>query len=152
MKIIVTGLESSGTKWMTQMLSKHPDVTEVAHTSIPEYLMIHPIKTRWPDLTGADFVVWMLRYEPFRLKSILTLDYDAGRDLEFLPPNLYEHCRRLFLGAGCPIVMVSYEGLIGPIGQLVFENACAQMGLIPDKMPEGFFVSKDANEKYVVGG
>jgi hypothetical protein len=153
MRIIVTGLEFSGTKWVTGMLLRHPQVQEVVHTSIPEFLEKHvDMKTRWPDLTGADYVVWVLRYEPFRLCSTLAADYNADRRPEFLPPNLYDHCRVLYETAGCPVVMVSYEGLVGPLGRLVFENALVQMALDPRKMPDGVFVARDGNAKYVKGG
>ena len=151
-KVIVTGLESSGTKWMTNLLSLHPRVSEAIHTSIPEYLMCHEIKTRWPKLTGADYVVWMLRYEPFRLRSIKRLEYDLDRDPQFVPPALYENCARLYRNSESPVIMVSYEGMVGPCGLTVFQDVLARMKIDISMMPPGFWHPEDANAKYVSGG
>lgn len=151
-RVIVTGLESSGTKWITGLLGLHPRVSEVIHTSIPEYLMIHDTKTRWPNLCGADFVVWMLRYEPFRLKSIARLEYDRDRDPQFIPPDLYRACTRLYFEADSPVIMVSYEGLVGPCGELVFSDLLNRLGLGIEKMPAGFWKPEDANAKYCESG
>lgn len=149
MKIVVTGLESSGTKWMTDLLRKHPDAGDVVHTSIPEFLMCHDIKTRWPDFSGADFVVWMWRYEKFRLCSIQRLGYNQDRSDDFMPPKLYENCERLYRSIACPVVMVPYAGLIGPCGRLVFLHTLRQIGLPEERFPWSAFCSKDENAKYI---
>lgn len=147
-RVIVTGLESSGTKWVTELLGRHPGVREVIHTSIPEYLMRHvDIKTRWPELNGADHVVWMFRDETCRLASVKRLEYDADRSPEFVPPQLYANCSRLYRGIRSPITLISYEGLVGPVGKLVFDYLLVQMRLDPQAFPWETFDPKDANRK-----
>ncbi len=152
MRIIVTGLESSGTKWMTRLLRLHPAVRESVHTSLPECLMIHECGTRWPDLTGAHAVVWMLRYEPIRLESTRRLNYDDGRSIRFVPPWLYRNCVRIRKSIRCPVVFASYEGLVGPLGRMVFYDVLLRLRLNPRLMPDGFWNPEDANEKYLAPG
>ncbi len=144
-------MESSGTRWVTDLLSKHPRVTEAVHTSIPEYLMCHDIKTRWPDLTGADAVVWMLRYEPFRLMSVERAGYNKDRPIEFLQPYLYENCARLYRTITSPVHFVSYSGLLGPLGPLVFENLLRALTLDPAVWPVEIFKPADGNAQYLSG-
>jgi hypothetical protein len=153
MRIIVTGLECSGTKWMTELLGKHPDVSEVVHTSIPEYLMCHSVRTRWPTFRRMGRVVWMIRYEPFRLQAVERAGYNAGRAQGFLPPDLYRECVRIYesIRNTKPPVMVSYAGLVSPYGELVFRNVLDQLSLSHKKMPVGFWNPTDANQKYSTG-
>lgn len=132
---------------MTQLLRCHPDVVESRHTSIPEMLMAHTGGTRWPRLAGADRVVWMLRYEPFRLQALKRVNYNLDRPKGFLPPQLYEEARRLYseIRTARPTVLVSYEGMVGPLGNMVFCNALEQLGLAVWKMPTGYWAPEDAN-------
>ena len=147
MTVIVTGLECSGTKWMTEMLQRHPEIRRAVHTSIPEYLTVEHGFTRWPDLTGANRVVWVIRYEPFRLKAVERNRYNAGRAPEFLPPKLYKKAEGLFQSVASIAQVVSYEGLVGPFGQLVFRDLLLRMRI----RPECPFDPKDANRKYLAG-
>lgn len=148
-KIIVTGLESSGTKWMTKIIGSHPDVREAIHTSIPENLMCHPGGTKWPELRGASFVVWVMRYERFRLLSIERLKYNDGRPEEFLPPNLYQKCEQLYDSITCPVIFVQYGSLVGPLGRLVLKSMFKRMGLRYERLPVGSFDPVDENAKYL---
>ena len=145
MFVIVTGLECSGTKWMTEVLSKHPEIQRVVHTSIPEYLTIEHGFTRWPKLSGANYVVWMVRYEPFRLLSVERNKYNAGRSEEFLPPQLYAKAGELFRSVSSIVRAVSYEGLVGPFGASVFRDLLLRLRV----SPELGFDPVDANLKYL---
>lgn len=145
MKLIVTGMESSGTKWMTELLRAHPDVEHVMHTSIPEKPMP---ETGFPDLNALDAVVWMVRYEPFRLKSVEMRGYNEGREEKFLPPQLYEECQRLMLTLEKPVHFVGYESLIGPLGWNVFLDLLKRIGLQPSMFPGGRFDPNDSNLSY----
>lgn len=145
MKIIITGLECSGTKWMCELLKNHPGVASATHASIPEF---PESRTRLPELNGADAVVWIIRYEPFRLQSVAKHGYDSGREADYLPPNLYSLADHL-LDSERRTVMVSYEGLIGPLGKVVFKTALRQLGLCPFCYPMSVFHPTDENLKYL---
>lgn len=146
MKVIVTGLECSGTKWVTTLLSKHPNVEEVFHRSIPEFGMPD---TRWPDLNGADAIVWVIRYEQFRLISLARMGYAIGRTREFAIPAVYFQCHRVYFERHNQIQFVSYESLVGPLGILVWCDLLNRIGLSSDSYPAFLFDSKDGNEKYL---
>lgn len=146
MRIIVTGLECSGTKWMTELLKSHPRVRRVVHTSIPEF---SDSRCRFPDLTEADAIVWMIRYEPFRLRSVEARGYDNGRALNYIPPELYAAAKSCYLEYR-KIVCVSYEGLVGPLGTMVLKNLFEQLGLCPFCYPMRVFNPKDENAKYLI--
>lgn len=141
MKIIVTGLERSGTRWMTSLLSLLPNVTAV-HTSIPEEYWPD---TRFPNLS-SDHILWMIRYEPFRLLSMNTVDFNDGRPQQFLPPNLYSHA--LKLARSQHVIFASYEALLSPLGLHYFLSLLKQLDLDPTKFHRHHFNPQDANLKY----
>lgn len=147
MRLIVTGLECSGTKWMTELLNQHPGVSHCTHTSIPEFACG---STRLPELLSADAVVWMVRYEPFRLQSLAIHGFDVGRPVKYTGESLYLLAISLYKIKSNPkMVFVSYEGLIGPLGQIVFKNALTQLGLCPFCYPMDKFMPRDENAKYI---
>lgn len=146
MTITVTGLEGSGTNWMSGLLRLHPEVSSVIHTSLPEH---GGENTRWPDLTGSDRIVWMLRYEPFRLKSVNIRGYECGRNPRFVPPELYSQCSRIYKECQVPIVFGHYEALVGPIRSVVFNNMLKQLGLGELDGCEQLLNAVDANRKYM---
>lgn len=145
MQVIVTGLECSGTKWMTELLSHHPSIRSAIHTSIPENRMPD---SRWPDLDGVDRIVWMLRYEPIRLASVARNTYDEDRPLEFLPPSLYDKVFQLYQSFPNRPVLVSYEGLVSPYGKMVFRHTLFELGLSPILYDWDKFNPLDANRKH----
>lgn len=145
MKIIVTGLECSGTKWMCELIKNHPQVKTAIHTSIPEF---PESRTRWPELDGADAVVWMIRYEAFRLQSVARNGYDSGRHTDYLPPTLYSTAASI-LDSDRRTVIVPYEGLTGPLGKVVFKTVLRDLGLCPFCYPMNVFKPTDGNEKYL---
>lgn len=127
MKIIVTGLE-------------------VVHTSLPE----NPGNdTRYPDLSGADAVVCLTRYEPFRLKSAAAAGYQAGRHMEFIPPELYVKAAELISAAGVSVQFANYEALIGPLGYLCFQDLLRRVKLPDADFPRPLFNPIDGNAKYL---
>lgn len=145
MKIIVTGLECSGTKWMSALLKRHPAVTEVVHTSLPE----NPGNdTRYPDLSGADAVVCLTRYEPFRLKSAVEAGYQTGRHMEFIPPELYVKAGEL-ISVAANVHFASYEALVGPLGYLCFQDLLRRLKLPDADFPRALFNPIDGNAKYL---
>lgn len=149
MTIIVTGLERSGTRWLTSLLARHPSRPTVIHTSIPECYMP---RTRWPDFSGADAVVCIIRYEPFRLRSMEAVDFNRGRPQEFLPPTLYERVANMPFGRSqviTPFLYVGYESLLSPMGLVVFRKLLLDLGLDPITYANEDFDPVDANEKYL---
>lgn len=144
MKIIVTGLERSGTRWMTALLALHPDVSESVHTSIPQEYMPD---THFPDLSNCDSVVWMIRYEPFRLLSMNNVDFNVNRPERFLPPQLYSEATSLLSNK---VVFASYESLLSPFGLPYFLSILKQLHLDPALFPTEMFTPKDGNEKYLI--
>ena len=90
----------------------------------------------------------MLRYEPFRLRSVRERNYDEGRAPEFLPPELYKHCARLYRRVNNRVIFTSYSGMLGPLGPLVFHDLLTRLGLIPKRFPRGRFLPFDGNQKY----
>lgn len=146
MTIIVTGLECSGTKWLTSLLSKHPEVENAIHHSIPELPMP---KTQWPELSESDKIAWVTRYEAFRLLSLSNTQYDNGRPKEFTSPSVYFRCYEIFERYRDKIYFVSYEALVGPLGQIVLFNFMRDVGLTPVTYPAYIFDAQDANRKYM---
>lgn len=144
MKITVTGLESSGTRWMCGLLALHPGVKEVVHTSIPEN---RAPETRFPDLSGT--VVWMLRDETCRARSVAGLGYEEGRDPHYLGAAVTDWAAAQARFC-CPF-FVSYEGLVGPLGLEVLRDVLRRLGLNPAEFPEEFFEPEDGNLKYMGG-
>jgi len=147
-KLAVVGLESSGTQWMTAILKSHPQAGEVLHASFPEHGREN---TRWPDISGADKIAWMIRYEPIRLKSVIQRGYHIDRANVFLPPYLYHHVMAIYMERPEAFVLVSYEGMVGPIGKMVLDHALRQLGLDPNLLPGGAFNPSDENIKYLSG-
>lgn len=146
MKVIVTGLESSGTRWMTELLDRHPHIDEVIHTSIPE----HPGEfTRWPDLTGANFIVWMVRSESVRRLSLERLRYDDDRAAEFRGDAACRKAVEMFEAQPVQPVVVSYEELVGPFGHIALRDLFWQLCLSVSDLPEGAFKPVDGNAKYL---
>lgn len=146
MRIIVTGFESSGTKWIAGILRQHPDVESVQHTSVPEFFMPD---TKYPELNDCDAVVWMVRYEPFRLESAERQGYNCGRGLAFLPPELYSQAISMIAGSVRPIIFIGYESLVGPLGKIILNDAIKRLGLEAERLPEQAFVVIDGNAKYL---
>lgn len=145
MKLLVTGLESSGTKWLTELLRAHPDVDLVLHTSIPEKPMP---ETGYPELNALDAIVWIVRYEPFRLLSVEKHGHNLGRPERFMPPGLYLECLRLIRTASKPFHFVGYESLVGPCGYSVFTDLLRRIGLNESRFPESAFNPRNGNAAY----
>ena len=111
LKVVVAGLESSGTHWLHGILIQHPDLDA---TTISFPYMPHP-ERRYPLIPGdainnPDVVIVMCRDETCRKLSVERLGYDEGVGDTF---NGKRSARELATAwPGIRRVFVSYEGLM----------------------------------------
>ncbi len=144
MNVAVIGLESSGTQWVTGILDAHPDLAAL-HFSFPSD---GGGDRRYPSLPeDLDKVVIVCRDASCQRASVKRRRYNKGREGEFGDGESVARIARAAGEAGCPVLYVSYEGL------LVYRSE--YLAWIWDRLGVPWFPGAveyiDGNEKYFTG-
>lgn len=105
----VIGLESSGTKWVTGILASHPDIESI-HSSFPSDGGEDRAYLDAPETLDA--IVVVCRDQSCHRRSVVARGYENGREGEFTDGESVERIAAEVGKAECPVVFVSYEGLL----------------------------------------
>lgn len=144
MNIIVTGPESSGTRWVTSLISFHPDVGRVFHHSFPEG---KPKGRHWPDLRKYRCPVVVC----VRDRTATTMSQQSLGWEQWDPPACWrqalDRIEDQLVGWPAPIAVVGYESLIG-LPRLVFRQTLEHIGLDADCYEYERIDPQDGNAKY----
>lgn len=142
-KVIVSGMENSGTKMFFRLLKQHPEIL-AEHTSMPGAWMPD---TYMPRLDDCDYVAWMIRYEEFRLNGVAQRGYDMSRPSHFIAPGLYDTCKSCYNHVIHKTMFIPYEGIIGPFRDMIMDTFIAFVGV--SKHEFDFSDIRDENLKYL---
>jgi hypothetical protein len=143
LNVFCIGLESSGRKWIENLISQHPD-TCVSGASIPTN---YAPDRRYQDITVADALVIVTRDQSCRLRSASDQKYNAGCEGRFQEyQNVGELLRwaAAYAEAGKAVLWLSYEAML-TFRQSYLAWAYRQLGL-PDHTAK--IEASDGNAKY----
>ena len=150
MKVIVAGIEGSGTEWMYRVIKTHPDCSQCVHQSYPIHWPGSPYVAlnAYDGVNEAWTVMVMIRDQTCSQKSRI------NRKFHNIHPD---HMDRLHATIEMfddletwrgNTVFASYEGIVA-FGDRYFPLLLEQLGLHPDRFDLENFKPYDANTKYM---
>lgn len=91
----------------------------------------------------------MIRYEGFRSKSISIRGFESGRPPNFIGKGLIDSCRRSYGHLHAKTMFIPYEGIIGPMNDMILRSITSFIGVEPFDFDLSFV--SDENFKYLTG-
>lgn len=150
MTIFVTGLESSGQKWLRSCLNQHPDLTTIGDSAPRGWARYggrgyEELPTPYPDA-----LVVIVRDTSCHTSSVSKLGYNLGAEGLFTDEESKKHILKQvnqMRAMRLPVVFVSYEGLI-EYEQAMFNWLFDELGVKHHIIQTKY---NDGNKKYFKG-
>jgi hypothetical protein len=142
-RVYLTGLESSGQKWLKKCLNQHPELT-VSGQSAPCFWR-NERRYDWPNPSNEWFVI-ITRDKTCHTRSVAKLGYNDGHEGEFSDDENMAHI--LNCASSFPrdrVLWVSYEALMC-YREAYFEWIFQQFGVEYHHVQTEY---KDGNPKYM---
>ncbi len=145
--ILVIGPESSGGQWITSLLKVHPECPRIEHNSYPAGWMPETIMPDYSDAPITDVVLCLRDWNISRMSQEKN-GYLADHPTELTDTESIRQALRRET-SGRRLHCISYEGLCGPLGEIVLEDLISRLGLDPNLYPWSEFKANDGNKKYL---